>query len=61
VLRRRRVQQTTTLQERLAEFTRTIREQAESLPEGRERDELMKRLRSADTASDLDRQFAGRN
>ncbi|PSO33326.1 hypothetical protein C7G41_08715 [Bradyrhizobium sp. MOS002] len=61
MLRRRRVQQTTTLQERLAEFTRTIREQAESLPEGRERDELMKRLRSADTASDLDRQFAGRN
>ncbi|MGY4597962.1 hypothetical protein ACVWXL_005708 [Bradyrhizobium sp. GM22.5] len=39
MLRRRRVQQTTTLQERLAEFTRTIREKAEALPDGKERDE----------------------
>ena len=61
MLRQRRVPQTTTLQERLAQFTRTIREKAEALPDGKERDELMKRLRSADTASNLDRQFAGRD
>ncbi|MBR0970464.1 MULTISPECIES: hypothetical protein [Bradyrhizobium] len=61
MLRRRRVQQTTSLQERLAEFARTIREKAESLPDGKERDELLKRLRSADTASTLDRQFTGKD
>ncbi|MCK1383622.1 hypothetical protein [Bradyrhizobium sp. 21] len=61
MLKRRRVQQTTSLQERLAEFTRTIREKAETLPDGKEKDGLLQRLRSADAASDLDRQFAGKD
>jgi hypothetical protein len=61
VSKRRRVQQTTSLQDRLAEFTRSIREKAEALPDGKERDDILSRLRSADTASTLDRQFAGKD
>lgn len=55
--KRRRFKQTTTLQERLAEFEKTIREKAEAVSDSKERDALLKRLRSADTASQLDRQL----
>ena len=58
---RRRFKQTTTLQERIAEFEKTIRERADAAPEGKERDALLKRLRSADTASKLDRQLGGKD
>jgi hypothetical protein len=54
---RRRFKQVATLQERLAEFERTIRERAAALPDGKEKDALLKRLKSADTASRLDQQL----
>ena len=58
---RRRFKQTTTLQERIAEFEKTIRARADAVPEGKEREALLKRLRSADTASRLDRQLGGKD
>ena len=58
---RRRFKQTTTLQERIAEFEKTIRERADAAPEGKERDALLKRLRSADTASKLSQQLGGKD
>lgn len=61
MLKRRRFKQTTTLQERLAEFEKMIRRQADAVPDGKERQALLKRLRSADTASQLDRQLGGKD
>jgi hypothetical protein len=54
---RRRFKQTTTLQERLAKFGEEVREKAGTMPAGKEKDALLKRLRSVDTAADLDRQL----
>ena len=59
--KRRRIKQTATLQERLAEFEKTLRDKADAAPAGKERDALLKRLRSADTASKLDQQLGGKN
>ena len=53
-MRRRRVKQTTSLDERLAEQARQIRTQAEALPHGsRERQSLVRKARQADTASHM--------
>jgi len=58
---RRRFKQTTTLQERIAEFEKRIRDKVDAVPEGREREALLKRLKSADTASQLDRHLGGKD
>jgi hypothetical protein len=50
---RDRFKQTEPLQDRLARFADDIRAQAENLPPGPERDEMMKRVCAADTAMDL--------
>jgi hypothetical protein len=51
-MQRRRVKQTTSLDERLAEQARQIRARAEALPAGiKERANLMRLARQTDTAS----------
>jgi hypothetical protein len=51
---RRRFKQTTTLQERLQAFAQDLSEQASVLPEGEQRDALLKRARQADVAAHID-------
>jgi hypothetical protein len=48
---RRRVRQTDTLEERLAEQARELRERAKAMPLGVERDALLKRARQAETGA----------
>ena len=53
-MRRRRVKQPTSFDDRLAEQARQIRTQAEALPHGsKEREGLMRKARQADTASHM--------
>ena len=53
-MRRRRVKQPTSLDDRLAKQARQIRTQAEALPHGsKEREGLMRKARQADTASHM--------
>jgi hypothetical protein len=52
---RRRFKQILTLQDRLAAWSGKVREQADALPPtDRQRDELLKKARQADTASHLE-------
>jgi hypothetical protein len=51
-MKRRRFTQTTPLEDRLAQAA-ADREKALSLPQGKERDELLRRARRAETASHL--------
>ncbi|QHP71256.1 hypothetical protein EI171_30580 [Bradyrhizobium sp. LCT2] len=51
--RRRRFKQILSLEERLAEQARRLREEAESLPPGPVRDEALRRARQAETGSHL--------
>ena len=54
MIRRRRFKQTQPLQDRLATFAKDVRDKAEALPAGPEKEELLKRARQADTASHID-------
>ena len=49
-----RIKQAETLQETLARFALAMREQAQALPPGAERDQLLKKARNADTTAHLD-------
>jgi hypothetical protein len=51
-MQRRR--QTTSLRDRLAAWAKDVREQADRLPPGPERDDLVKKARQADIAVHLD-------
>jgi hypothetical protein len=51
---RRRFKQEITLQDRIVEWAKEIRAQAAQLPPGPERDELLKKIRQAETAMHLD-------
>jgi hypothetical protein len=51
--KRRRFKQNISLQDRLAAYAKEVREHAESLPPGPQRDELMKKASQADTASHM--------
>lgn len=51
--RRLRVRQTRSLEERLAENAARLRERADQLPEGAEREALLKRARLAETGAKL--------
>jgi hypothetical protein len=53
VKRRRRVRQTVSLQDRLAQQARDDRDQARRLPPGREREELLRHARRAESASQM--------
>ena len=48
---RRRFKQTTSLEQRLAEEARRLREEAELLPHGPVRDEALRKARQAETGS----------
>ena len=52
--RRRRFKQETSLQDRIVEWARDVRAQAAQLPPGPKRDELVKKVRQAETAMHLD-------
>ena len=52
-MQRRRIKHSLTLEERLAEESKRLREQANHLPMGHDREALLKRARLADTASHL--------
>lgn len=52
--RRRRFKQQLTLQDRLAAWAKQVREQANQLRPGPERDILLTKARQADTASHMD-------
>ena len=52
-MKRRRFKQTLSLQDRLAAWATEVREQADALPPGPERDALLKKVSRADAASHL--------
>jgi hypothetical protein len=52
--RRRRFKQQTSLQDRIAEWADGVREQADTMRPGPERDELLKKLRQAETAMHME-------
>jgi hypothetical protein len=52
--KRRRFKQSSSLKERLFSFAKEMREKASRLPAGREKDDVLKRARRAETASHLD-------
>jgi hypothetical protein len=52
---RRRFKQETTLQDRIIAWAEEVRAQAAELPPGRDRDELLKKVRRAETAMHLDK------
>jgi hypothetical protein len=52
--RRRRFKQQTTLQDRIAEWAAGVREQANEMQHGSERDELLRKLHQAETAMHLE-------
>jgi hypothetical protein len=54
MLKRRHFKQTTSLKDRLTAFAEEARQKATELPPGPERDEMLKKVRQADTASHLD-------
>jgi len=51
---RRRVRQTTSFQDRLEAWSKELRERAEKLPPGAERDELLRKLSQVHTAVQFD-------
>ncbi|WP_244429674.1 MULTISPECIES: hypothetical protein [Bradyrhizobium] len=53
-VRRQRVKQTASFQDRLSAWAERLREQAAKLKPGRERDDLLARVRRADVAARLD-------
>jgi hypothetical protein len=52
-MKRRRFEQTVSLEERLAEEARRLREEAERLPHGPVRDDALRRARQAETGSHM--------
>lgn len=51
--KRRRVKQVTSLQARIADWATKLRKQTESMEPGPKRDELLEKLREAETAMNL--------
>ena len=52
-MQRRRLKQTTSLEERLAEQAQRLREEAESLPPGLERERIIRKARQAETGAHI--------
>jgi hypothetical protein len=52
-MERRRFKHKASFEERLAEQARSLREQAKTLPPGKERDGLMRRARQAEITADI--------
>ncbi|MCK1337523.1 hypothetical protein IVB38_16195 [Bradyrhizobium sp. 38] len=56
--KRRRFKQTTTLQERIAEFTDSVRRQADATVDRAQKEALLKKVHAAETAAALDQQLS---
>jgi predicted transcriptional regulator len=56
--KRRRFKQTTSLQERIAEFTDRIKRQADATVDRHEKEALLKKAHAAETAAALDQQLS---
>jgi len=54
VRKRRRFKQTASLQDRLSDFANGERAKAESMPESMNKYELLKKLKQAETAANID-------
>lgn len=54
MLKRRHLQPTNSLKERLAAFAHDVRRKAAQLPPGPEKDQMLRKARQADTAAHLD-------
>lgn len=54
VMKRRRFKQITSLNDRIAEWAEGVRRQIREMPPGSARDELIKKLRQAETAMHLE-------
>jgi hypothetical protein len=54
MFKRRRFKRVESLQNRLARWANRLREQADKLPDGPERDALLKKLRQTDTSSHIE-------
>jgi hypothetical protein len=54
VKKRNRFKQTTTLEHRLQQFADELRRQAKAVPPGAEKTDLMRRIRTSETASRLE-------
>lgn len=54
IKQRRRFKQVVSFRERLAIFAQDLRDEACRMPHGREKEEMLRRARRADTASHLD-------
>ena len=54
MLVRRRFRRAVDLKDRLASFAQEVRKKADLLPAGREREDMLKMARQADTAAHLD-------
>lgn len=52
-MRRRRTRHDLSFEERIAEEAKRLRERAQELPMGKEREELLKKAREADVASHI--------
>jgi hypothetical protein len=52
-MQRRRFKQTQSLDERLAEVAKRLREEARSLPPGSRREEMLRKARQAETGSHI--------
>jgi hypothetical protein len=52
-MKRRRFKQTQSLEERLAEAAKRLREEARSLPPGSRREEMLRKARQAETGSHM--------
>jgi hypothetical protein len=53
MLKRRHIKQTSSLEERLGQLADRLREQAKSLPNGIEREQLLRKARQCDTGSHM--------
>lgn len=53
-MERRRIKHKVSFQERLADQAKRLRDQAETMPFGMERDDLVRRARQTETAAHLD-------
>ena len=51
IIKRRRIKHTRSLEERIVENVGQLRQQAELLPHGHTRDQIMRRIRQNETAS----------
>ena len=53
MIKRRRVKQTQSLEERMADYANKLRQEAKALPPGSEREQMLKRARQAEVGAHM--------